>query len=316
MPKVSVVIPVYNGEATIRTTLETVVSQDFADMEIIAVDDGSIDRSAEILHSFLEVKVFRQQNQGVSAARNKGTQLAKGDYIAFIDQDDIWEKNKISRQVEIAEASDESYVFTDFYRFSYPEKREYSRTNSELNDYIYNFPYYDKTKIFSQKTVKELLLRGYPIYPSTMFIKKKILINSGGWNSAFPRCQDLDISLRCSNLTRFVYIDEVLAGIGRHETNVSENFLDQLEEDVDVLMYHRRSGFFNSDSIERINYWLGRRLVGLGWHYAQLGDFGRARLYYLKGLRLKSGFVPALTRLPLTFPLFSLLWKLRRLPGD
>ena len=238
MPKVSVVIPVYNGEATIRTTLETVVGQDFADMEIIAVDDGSIDRSAEILRSFLEVRVFRQQNQGVSAARNKGIQLAKGDYIAFIDQDDIWEKNKISRQVEIAEASGESYVFSDFYRFSYPEKKRYSKTNSELNDYIYNFSCHDKgkTKIFSQKTVKELLLRGYPIYPSTMLIKKKILINSGGWNSAFPRCQDLDISLRCSNLTRFVYINEVLAGIGRHDTNVSGSFLDQLEEDVDVLI--------------------------------------------------------------------------------
>lgn len=94
MPLVSVIIPVYNKEDSIRQTIESVLHQTFRDFELILVNDGSTDSSGHIASAFQgidsRVKYCHQENQGVSAARNKGIDLAKGKYITFLDADDRW----------------------------------------------------------------------------------------------------------------------------------------------------------------------------------------------------------------------------------
>ena len=88
---VSVVIPCYNAAPWLRETIESVLAQTHPVLEVIVVDDGSTDQSAEIAESFGPcVRVVRQSNQGESIARNNGIDLARGDWIAFIDADDIW----------------------------------------------------------------------------------------------------------------------------------------------------------------------------------------------------------------------------------
>jgi glycosyltransferase involved in cell wall biosynthesis len=99
--KVSIIIPVYNVELYLEECLDSVVNQTFTDMEIILVDDGSADRSPEIIRSFAEkdkrIKVITQKNSGVSAARNTGLRAASGDYILFIDSDDTILPDSVER---------------------------------------------------------------------------------------------------------------------------------------------------------------------------------------------------------------------------
>ena len=101
-PLVSVIIPVYNGEKTIRKTLDSALNQSWSNIEIIVVDDGSSDGTVEILKSYGDqINYFRQANQGVSAARNLGIDNAKGAYIAFLDADDVWISSKVAYQIEV-----------------------------------------------------------------------------------------------------------------------------------------------------------------------------------------------------------------------
>lgn len=98
-PLVSVVIPVYNAEAFVAEALDSVFAQDYEPYEVIAVDDGSSDSSAAIVRSYPEVRFFQQENRGASAARNVGVTAASGEFVAFVDADDVVPPNKLSLQV-------------------------------------------------------------------------------------------------------------------------------------------------------------------------------------------------------------------------
>lgn len=98
-PLVSVIIPVYNGERFLRAALESVFAQMHRPIEVIVVDDGSKDESGAIAQSFPEVRYIRQENQGVAAARNNGIEVARGEFFAFLDQDDLWTPEKLKFQV-------------------------------------------------------------------------------------------------------------------------------------------------------------------------------------------------------------------------
>lgn len=99
-PLVSVIIPVYNGARFLREALESVFAQTYRPIEVIVVDDGSADDSGVIAQSFPEVRYVRQQNAGVAAARNNAIQIARGEFLAFLDQDDLWTPEKLKVQVD------------------------------------------------------------------------------------------------------------------------------------------------------------------------------------------------------------------------
>ena len=99
-PLVSVVIPVYNGEQYLSTALDSVFSQNYHPFEVIVIDDGSVDNSAVVSQSYERVRYIHQTNQGVPVARNAGIGEARGEYIAFMDQDDVWLPNKLKLQME------------------------------------------------------------------------------------------------------------------------------------------------------------------------------------------------------------------------
>src|SRR6185369_6617714 len=99
-PLVSVIIPVYNGARYLGAALESVFAQTYREFEVIVVDDGSVDDSGVIAQSFPEVRYIHQANQGVAAARNHGIEAAGGEFFAFLDQDDLWNEDKLKRQVE------------------------------------------------------------------------------------------------------------------------------------------------------------------------------------------------------------------------
>jgi glycosyltransferase involved in cell wall biosynthesis len=98
-PLVSVIVPVYNRERFLRETLESVFALDYEPFEVIVVDDGSTDGSATIAQSFTQARLLRQENRGPAAARNAAIEVARGEFIAFVDSDDVVLPNKLSAQV-------------------------------------------------------------------------------------------------------------------------------------------------------------------------------------------------------------------------
>ena len=118
--KASIIIPVYNAERYLQECLDSVMNQTFRDFEVIAIDDGSNDGSADILRKVQEsdsrIHIFRQQNKGSAAARNYGLLLAKGDYIAFLDADDRLESEYLRILVNLIETKDADIAVCDFLR--------------------------------------------------------------------------------------------------------------------------------------------------------------------------------------------------------
>jgi len=98
-PLVSVIIPAYNGELFLAETLRSVLAQDYRPFEVIVVDDGSTDQSAAVAQGFSKVRYIHQTNQGHAAAKNAGIAVARGEYLAFLDADDLWAVNKLSLQM-------------------------------------------------------------------------------------------------------------------------------------------------------------------------------------------------------------------------
>lgn len=123
LPKVSVVIPVYNGQTYLASTIESAINQDNVDdIEIIVVDDGSTDRTVDITKRFSTVRYQYQESQGAAAARNTGAMLAQGEYIAFLDADDLWMPNKLELQVKmLAEQEQLNMVFCMVQQFISPD---------------------------------------------------------------------------------------------------------------------------------------------------------------------------------------------------
>jgi glycosyltransferase involved in cell wall biosynthesis len=98
-PHVSVIVAVYNGERFLAEAIESILAQTYPSYEIIVVDDGSTDRTKEIALSYPNVKYLYQANAGTAAARNRGIQIARGEYLAFLDADDLWMHDKLSIQM-------------------------------------------------------------------------------------------------------------------------------------------------------------------------------------------------------------------------
>jgi glycosyltransferase involved in cell wall biosynthesis len=122
-PLVSVIIPVYNCERYLADALESVLGQRHRPIELIVVDDGSIDGSADVARKYADrIRYCYQANRGIGAARNTGVDLATGTYLAFVDADDLWTEDKLERQMEALEACESlDIVFGHVQQFVSPE---------------------------------------------------------------------------------------------------------------------------------------------------------------------------------------------------
>lgn len=134
MKLISIVVPIYNSEKTLNRCIESVIAQDYSNLEIILINDGSNDKSDDICRIYLKkdirIKYYYQENQGVSSARNRGIDIAKGEYIIFIDSDDYIEKNMISSMLCNCE-TDSDIVICGYDTYNLKEKN--------IIPYIFNY---------------------------------------------------------------------------------------------------------------------------------------------------------------------------------
>lgn len=121
MPNVSIVLPAYQADSTLRRSISSVIDQSYGDWELIVVDDNSVDSTAEVAHSLAagdpRIRVITQtENQGAAASRNRAIAVAKGRYLAFLDADDAWVPDKLTRQLDLMTTQDAALSFTGFIR--------------------------------------------------------------------------------------------------------------------------------------------------------------------------------------------------------
>ena len=154
--KISAIIPTYNRADFIAEAIESVQNQTHSIDEIIIVDDGSNDTTCSILKKF-DVKVIKTQNFGVSHARNLGIKEAKNDWVAFLDSDDLWMREKLKKQVKVLDGSDYKLCYTGGYLID--------EDGNELGSFL---PKYENGYIF-----KKMLFR-YEINNQSVLIKKDV----------------------------------------------------------------------------------------------------------------------------------------------
>jgi len=207
IPKVSVVIPTYDRIETLPRSLDSVINQTFPDWELIVVDDGSTDGTDKmILRDYPAVRLHRQENGGVSSARNSGAALASGEWIAFLDSDDAWLPEKLERQLS-ALANE-------------PELR-LSHTD-EI--WIRNGKRVNQPKGYA-KSGGGIYLRCLPlccICPSSVLLRRDLFDVIGGFDETLAVCEDYDLWLRITAREPVHYLDQALVRkYGGHEDQLS-----------------------------------------------------------------------------------------------
>ena len=182
-PLVSVIIPTYNRGWIVKEAIDSVLEQDFHDYELIVVDDGSVDNTPKILKTYGEkIKVLRQSNQGVSAARNSGIASASGRLISFLDSDDLWLPRKLSIQVEFFNDHPEAVINQTQERWI----RNGVRVNPKERHHKFS------GMIFERSLALCL------VSPSAVMIRKKLFNTVGIFDENLPACEDYDLWLRIS----------------------------------------------------------------------------------------------------------------------
>ncbi len=308
---VSVIMPVYNGEEHVAAAVESVLNQTYQNFELIVVDDGSEDGTARKLEPYkTQITLLQKENGGTPAGtRNHGLPKAQGDLIAFLDHDDLWRKDKLETCVDVARAHPEArFIFSDFSRCVTGTGEFYALSNSQIFPFIYEAVrdrMYKGHKAFVVPGDKmfEVILKGYPLYPSTMVMRRDLFDTLGSWNAnpAIRGNEDFDISVRSTQVTDFIYIDERLVTIQRHEGNISDDIVGQLEGDlraIDLLLAEQP---LSPEAQRLMTHYKGKRLCGLGHTYLRNGAKTLARRKYLDAMRIGSWRAHALLRYGASF---------------
>lgn len=216
---ISVIIPVYNGERYIAEAVGSVLSQDFSPLEIIVVDDGSTDRTAELLQSYASVRYIYQLNGGAASARNNGVRCSSGDWLAFLDADDLWTRDKLKVQTDVLRTNPRpDMVFGYVEQFYSPELEE------SLKDKIQ----------FAQGSMP-----GY--VPGAMLVRKDSFLKVGFFNEAFKIGEFIDWYTRAlddglkSHLTREVVLKRRIhdSNTGIRERDSRKDYLRVLKASLD-----------------------------------------------------------------------------------
>jgi glycosyltransferase involved in cell wall biosynthesis len=218
-PLVSVILPVYNGEKYLAAALDSVFEQDYAPVEVIVVDDGSTDGTAQIAQARPEVRYSYQANQGCGGARNSGLAAASGDFIAFLDADDVWLPGKLRAQVDYLLAHPEvGFVLTRMESFLEP--------GATWPDGI-NQAYY------AQRPVAYL--------PSALLCRRRVFEQVGSFDASYRTGEDSDWFFRARDAgVALAVLPEVLirrrihpGSVTRETRSVTTHLLKAVRASVD-----------------------------------------------------------------------------------
>jgi glycosyltransferase involved in cell wall biosynthesis len=218
-PRVSVIITAYNSASLISETLQSVYRQTYQNIEVIVADDGSTDNTKALIEEkFPETKYYWKPNGGQPSARNLGISHATGELIAFVDSDDVWEPEKISRQVdEFRKAPDLMWCYCDCLEFEGAPSNVTGRFSSMSQPH-------------DGEILETLFIHNFITSP-TIMLRRSVIEEIGTWDEKVQRAEDWNMWLRIAAHFPIKYISEPLAFYRRHADNKrSKISLDQYLE--------------------------------------------------------------------------------------
>ncbi|MBU1047346.1 MAG: glycosyltransferase [Candidatus Omnitrophica bacterium] len=279
-PLISVIVPTYNRAHFLKEAIESVLAQTYKNLEIIIVDDGSTDNTSKLVEKFTDKRIIylHQDNKGVSVARNRGIQRAKGEYISFLDSDDIWLPQKLQKQLEVFKTSrfNPGVVYTGI---QYMDHNGNPKKQKKLSKYRGN--------IFNKLLRKNIAGIG-----STMLVKRECFDKCGLFDENLPSREDLDILIRISQYFAVDYVPEFLTLERIHRQRITA--------DIDKKIKGRELLFKKIyPHLKKHRILLAKYLYGTGELYLKNANMKQGRAYIINSLK--------------TFPLMRSIVKIIRL---
>lgn len=274
-PAVSVIIPTHNYARFLVDAAESVLSQTFDDLELIIVDDGSTDNTADVVKQFLKdqrVRYIYQDNKGPSAARNAGIRKAKGELIALLDADDIWLPSKLRKQVKvIGESEDVGLVYC------------LAEHVDEKGDALTHMP----MPHMEQPTFRDLLY--FPLtLPSCVLIRKHVLDEVGLFDETISHNEDADMWIRILRYYKSAYVNEMLVRIRKHPGSRMTD-LESMERNLLVHVKKCIERFPELEGDRQEAYF--QIYKGLTYLAYMFGKKRKILRYYLKAALIRPSFL-------------------------
>ena len=212
-PFISVIIPVYNGEKTIRETIDSVLNQTYSNLEIIVINDGSLDLTLNVIYTIKDsrVKVFSYEKSGVSISRNRGIERASGQFISFLDADDIWTPEKLEEQLKALQTNPQASVAYSWVDYI-DENGDFFRHGNHITM---------NGNAYEQMLIQNILENG-----SNPLIRRQALINIGNFDQSLKFAEDWDMWLRLASRYNFVTVPYAHVLYRTSSYSVSTNVLE------------------------------------------------------------------------------------------
>jgi len=287
---VSVVIPVYNGERYLREAIDSVLQQTYPSIEVVAVNDGSTDGSAEVLASYGDrIQVVHQPNSGVGNARNAGIRACSGEFIGFLDQDDWWLPDKTQKQVNALLADDKvGLVHAPVFYYDNDSGAVVSPLNPHARPELLTGPCFERL----------LLCNG--IRNSSAIVRRSVLDHVGLCSPeiAGNTVQDYDLWLRIARVASLAFVPEELSYFRLHPSQGMKNHRQMLTEELRLLRrVLSETGLEHSRAMQKR---LAVLLQELGVEHQDARDRKQARQAFAGSLRAQWSWKCA-ARLVLSF---------------
>lgn len=249
MPEVSIIMPVYNKEKYLKNSLESVINQTFSDFELLVVNDGSTDHSFDIIQDYAakdsRIKCFSQNNQGVSAARNFGLEQAQGEWIQFLDGDDLISRDYLTECVPIVKKTNADILFTDF--------ENVNNLNQVLE--ITTLEQY-KNQIIDSNQLRELFIlyqfkNGFFGFISNKLIKKELVRKANKkFDETLKLAEDLDFFVGLYSVMEKGYISDCISFRYLHTVNNSSassdiDYYSQLRVRMRIVEWFEKTPAFS-----------------------------------------------------------------------
>jgi len=253
-PVISCIIPTYNRAQLLKCAIESTINQTFPYWELIIVDDGSIDSTEQTVSSYCKkynrIYYFKNPGKGGAAARNYGISKSKGEYIAFLDDDDVNLQHSFESQLNAANKAGSAFIVSGY----------------EVRDR-------DSNKIKSQIKL-ELKGRGAG-FPSRWFIKRELLEKVAGFDESFPSMQDIELSYRLAQQEIFALHDDVVSIIYPTPNSISTNNKNAINGKV--MLMDKRGDLMHAAEAAHWYFIIATA-------YFNLGDKSRSNVYVRKAI--------------------------------
>ncbi len=277
-PSISVVIPAYNREHTILTAVRSVLWQTLPPTEVIVVDDGSTDNTAAAVEGLGDsrVRLIRQLNGGISAARNAGIHAAACEWVAFQDSDDEWLATKLERQFA-AQAANAASPDAFFCAMVIAGALDDTGSSQARRQIAYH-P--DPGLALVSGNMLSILLRTNPISTQTLVARRTTLHDAGLFDTGLKSLVDWDIAIRLARLGPIGFLDEPLVVQRFTPNSITRDRAKRVNSWIAVLEKHRP--LFETDPEA-----LATHLHRIGGNLRRMGEHARAAPYLREAMRLK-----------------------------